>query len=353
MKLLIVTQAVDTSDPVLGFFVRWIEEFAKRIERIEVICLREGSHDLPGNVRVHSLGKEKNPPRFLRRLAYAIRFKRLAWNLRRDYDAVFVHMNPEYVAIAGALWRLSGKRVVLWYTHRQTTLVLRIATLFTNAVATAAKESFRLSSRKTRVLGHGIDPAFFASVNRTARRDSVRLLSVARTTPIKRLEIILGAFARLYERGHRTTLTLVGAPSVPADYAYEEKMRVLAHELRIEPLVAWKGAVAPAQLSQIYAEHDFLLNAAPTGGIDKAVLEAMATGCVPVVANRAFADYFEPYGKLLIAEASADAFADTLERLLGRDLEDVRRALRESAERRASLPRIIAMLVALLHGTPS
>lgn len=29
MKLLIVTQVVDTEDPALGFFVRWIEELAR------------------------------------------------------------------------------------------------------------------------------------------------------------------------------------------------------------------------------------------------------------------------------------------------------------------------------------
>ena len=39
-KLLIVTQAVDTEEPALGFFVRWIEELAKRVESVEVICLK-------------------------------------------------------------------------------------------------------------------------------------------------------------------------------------------------------------------------------------------------------------------------------------------------------------------------
>jgi len=58
MKLLVVTQVVDTEDPVLGFFVRWVEELAKHVESVEVICLREGKHMLPVNVHVHSLGKE-------------------------------------------------------------------------------------------------------------------------------------------------------------------------------------------------------------------------------------------------------------------------------------------------------
>ena len=56
-RLLITTQAVDLDDPVLGFFHRWIEEFAKHCESISVICLKEGRHDLPDNVHVYSLGK--------------------------------------------------------------------------------------------------------------------------------------------------------------------------------------------------------------------------------------------------------------------------------------------------------
>ena len=58
MRLLIVTQVVDQNDSVLGFFHRWIEEFAKNCEKVHVICLKESVHNLPENVAVHSLGKE-------------------------------------------------------------------------------------------------------------------------------------------------------------------------------------------------------------------------------------------------------------------------------------------------------
>lgn len=58
MRLLVVTQAVDKQDPVLGFFHRWLEEFAKHADQLIVICLREGTHSLPSNVRIYSLGKE-------------------------------------------------------------------------------------------------------------------------------------------------------------------------------------------------------------------------------------------------------------------------------------------------------
>lgn len=57
---MIVTQKVDVNDPILGFFHRWVEEFAKHFERITVICLQKGEYNLPANVKVFSLGKEES-----------------------------------------------------------------------------------------------------------------------------------------------------------------------------------------------------------------------------------------------------------------------------------------------------
>lgn len=157
MRLLVCTQTVDRNDPVLGFFHSWLLEFGKQCEKVVVICLKEGEHSLPSTVEVYSLGKEKGAlrlVRWMRALVFIV-------VLRKKYDAVFVHMNPEYIVLGGPLWRLWGKRVVLWYVHRSVTLRLRIATLFANAIATASKKSFRLKSKKIKILGHGIDTDLF------------------------------------------------------------------------------------------------------------------------------------------------------------------------------------------------
>src|SRR3989344_7308928 len=94
MRLLIVTQAVDRTDLSLGFFHAWAAEFARHVERLEIICLKEGEHDLPHNVSVHSLGKEHTQgPMWYKRLRYGLRFLRLIVALRGKYDMVLVHMN--------------------------------------------------------------------------------------------------------------------------------------------------------------------------------------------------------------------------------------------------------------------
>ncbi|MDE1988716.1 MAG: hypothetical protein KGI39_03395, partial [Patescibacteria group bacterium] len=67
MRILILTQKIDANDPILGFFCGWAKEFAKRFEMITVICLQKGECNLPANVKVLSLGKEK-PSAFSRKL---------------------------------------------------------------------------------------------------------------------------------------------------------------------------------------------------------------------------------------------------------------------------------------------
>ncbi len=104
MKLLICTQTVDSTDPVLGFFVRWIGEFAAQCEQVTVICLRRGEYDVPPNVRVFPLGGKSKIIRAYKLIKGSVRFK-------SNYDAVFVHMNPEYVVTAGWLWKLLGKKL--------------------------------------------------------------------------------------------------------------------------------------------------------------------------------------------------------------------------------------------------
>ncbi|MGH7175319.1 MAG: glycosyltransferase [Minisyncoccia bacterium] len=260
MKLLICTQAVDENDPVLGFFARWIEEFSKHSESVEVICLKAGRFNLPENVRVHSLGKERG---VTSRAAHAWRFFSLAWRLRRDYDAVFVHMNPEYLVLAGWLWRALGKRSALWYTHKSVNLKLRLAVLYANVVFTASPESFRLPTKKLQVMGHGIDTDFFTPDLSVARGEG--WLSVGRLSPSKRHDLALRAAA---QAGRELRIAGEG----PERHHVES----LAKELNTR--VAFLGPLTQAQLRDEYRRAALLIHRSETGSLDKVVLEAAACG---------------------------------------------------------------------------
>jgi GxxExxY protein len=162
MKLLILTQKIDMNDDVLGFFHGWVAEFAKSCEQITVICLKKGENDLPANVKVLSLGKEKLEIGYwkldiIKKLKYGFNFFRYLWQERKNYDAVFVHMNQIYVILGGLVWKSLGKKIGLWYTHGAVGLSLRLAEKMADLIFTATSDSFRLKSNKVKVLGHGID----------------------------------------------------------------------------------------------------------------------------------------------------------------------------------------------------
>ena len=345
MKLLIVTQAVDTEDPVLGFFVRWIEEFAKHIERIEVICLKEGKHTLPANVHIHSLGKEKNASQ----AAYILNFYRYIWQFRHDYDTVFVHMNPEYVVLGGIFWRLWSKRIVLWYTHKSVNLKLRIAVLFAHDIFTASREGCPLTTDKLNVVGHGIDTALFHAPIKPFDTP-LRIVSVGRITPIKNLDTLIEAVALLKERGIDTAVTLIGAPTKPSDEAYLESLKELAKNREVSGKVRFMGNIPHSLMPKTYREFDISVNLCPAGGMDKAVLESMAAGLLVFVSNTAFSELFGPYThELMFKEKDAAACAEKIAAFM-HQAEKASRARTDLQERvetmsvHTLIPRILSFL---------
>ena len=90
VRLLVITQTVDRDDPILGFFHEWLVAFARRVEKLTVLCLNARLHDLPNNTEVLSLGKDEGKSR----VTFVARLYRFAWARRHDYDVVFVHMKP-------------------------------------------------------------------------------------------------------------------------------------------------------------------------------------------------------------------------------------------------------------------
>ena len=308
MKLLVITQAVDTEDPVLGFFTRWIDELAKRVERVEVVCLREGSHTLPANVRVHSLGKESGmPPAARNRFTYTIRFVRLVWRLRHEYDAVFVHMNPEYVLLGGVFWQLRGTRVAFWYNHPSDNLRLRLALLLTDRVFYTSPYAATAHSPKALRMPVGIDTELFSP--RYAPRNRHALYMQGRIMPSKRVERALAALRLLRDRVP-ATLTLVG----PEDVRYGKELRKRFKDLVDAGAVTFAGPRKNAETPALFSAHGAVVNLAAAGHFDKAVFEAMACETPVVTSSSAFAGIVPD--EWVVAEDDAPALAGALARLL-------------------------------------
>jgi len=99
MKLLLITQGVDENDDVLGFFVGWIQRFARRLGELQVVAQWVGPHGLNDSVHVHSLGKERGAGRLSRQLGLQRLLGRILLQ-ERSADVILCHMCPEYAVAA-------------------------------------------------------------------------------------------------------------------------------------------------------------------------------------------------------------------------------------------------------------
>lgn len=350
MRLLICTQAIDRDDPVLGFFHRWVEEFAKQCASIEVICLREGKHDFPAHVHIHSLGKERDTSRLVRFLRFY--FFTLRFLFR--YDTIFIHMNPEYAILGWPIWKLARKRRILWYTHKSVTPTLRLGSRLVDMICTASPESFRLKRQNVVVTGHGIDTTVF-SPERPPAPDFLRLITFGRITPSKGLMTILEALPELPKNGVPYQLLIVGVPVTRQDMRYEAELHSFVERFNLQQSVLFAGAKTPTEIPKLLAASDVMLHASATGSLDKTMLEAMAAGCLVISSNDAAKPILAKiHQDLVVEEPKPELFIRALARVyrLGHNerktLGAQSRAVVESDH---ALPNLIERLVGILKNT--
>jgi glycosyltransferase involved in cell wall biosynthesis len=313
MNLLITTQKVDQNDDILGFFHDWILEFSKYYEKITVICLEQGKTDLPNCVNVLSLGKEKGDREssLLNKIQYLVKFYSFIWRERKNYDTVFVHMNPVYIIFGGIFWRIWHKKIGLWYLHKQTSLILRVAEKITNIVFTASAESFQVKSSKAVIVGHGINTDVFRPTEKP-QNTTLKILYVGRISPIKNQQLLLEAVDILVHKKHFSNIEIVlyGSPTVSGDQLYLEALKKFIIQKGIGNFIKFAGSVPNSAMPAEYRGADLTINLCPTGGMDKAVLESLACGVPAIVLNQAFTDIIEP--EAILSKPDAAILADKI-----------------------------------------
>jgi len=225
-------------------------------------------------------------------------------------------MNPIYVVLGGLLCRVLGKKIGFWYTHRNVDMKLRIAEKFTDYIFTASYESFRLKSKKLHVVGHGIDVKSFKcdGIKKNNDNNTLKILHVGRITQIKNIDVLVEAAHILNKTWEsKFHILLIGEPVIPSDFDYKKKLAALIEKYNLQNNITFKGSVSNTDIKSYYCNSDTSVNLAPTGGVDKAVLESMAAGRPVFASNTAFEDYFGEYSdKLLFQERDSEGLAEKI-----------------------------------------
>src|SRR3989338_3570650 len=281
-KLLIVVRKVDSEDLLLGFFHAWIEAFARRFDKVTVIGLGVGRHQLPANVKVLSLGEESGR----NKVKYLFNFFRHIIQERYNYDAVFVHASPVYIILGAAFWRLLRKKISLWYAHGSANWILKLAEVCTDIIFTSTPEGCRLKSSKIRIVGQGIDTDLFRPTGQTDF-SPLKIVTVGRISLSKDYETLVNAMEITKETHPEGKAEILGGTITARDRTYLDYLKRLIRKKGLEELIILAGSVPNRLLPAKLQAANIFVNMGHTGSLDKAILEAMSCGMPILTCNEA------------------------------------------------------------------
>ena len=304
MRLLFITQVLDMNDSVLGAYHGWVKALAEKTDSVIVACLFEGEHALPDNVTIFSLGKEKGKKPAV---VYALRFLKLAWRLRKQYDTVFVHMNQEYLLLAGVPWKFLGKQMYLWRNHYSGTWLTDIAVAFCTKVFCTSRYSYTAKFKKTLLMPVGVDLERFETSGNEVRVPG-SILFFSRISPSKRVDVFIEALRMLAKKGVAFSASVYGSPT-PKDETYYTNVKARAGTLGLNEFTKFFSGIPNTQAPAVFRSHDIYVNCSASGMFDKVLFEAAASGCVVVAQSK-------DWGRLLGEDSIFSGTADDLARHL-------------------------------------
>lgn len=267
--------------------------------------MEKGQFELPQNVTVYSLGKEIKKSR----LSYLINFYRYLGIIYGSYDAVFVHMNQEYVLLAGFYWMIKKIPVYLWRNHRRGGILTTIAVYLSTKVFCTSKDSFTARFKKTRIMPVGVDTELFKPVDGVIRK-KYSVCMIGRISPVKQIGLGLEAVRILVEEGVQISLSVIGPKT------NEEYFRYLKNYVEVNNLsnfVSFSAELPPEKLPEIYSSYEICLNLTQSGSFDKTIVEAAACGAIPLVSNQSLKDLLP---KKCVTSSRSEEIAKSLEKLL-------------------------------------
>jgi glycosyltransferase involved in cell wall biosynthesis len=146
-------------------------------------------------------------------------------------------------------------------------------------------------------------------------------------------------------------LRFVGAPATDSDQRYFETLKKLVSEEGLENQVIFVGNLPYTEVRKEYCAADASLNLTPTGGVDKAVLESMASGRIVFSSNQTFTDYFGDYASmLLIKDVDASDLVRVIQSVFASGKEvAITQTLRKAAYDKAGVKSLIEKIMSQLQ----
>jgi glycosyltransferase involved in cell wall biosynthesis len=285
LRIVFVTQTIDSEDPNLAVAVDKVRALAARCEEVRVVADRVRKHDLPDNVTFRTFASGS-------RIGRGVCYERAIAEALGDPrpDALLAHMVALFLVLAAPLARARRVPLLLWYAHWRVGPTARLADRLCAAALSVDRDSYPIRSSKLHAIGHGIDlDRFVPRTGRGSDDPTLRLLALGRTAPWKGYATLLDGFERALADGLDARLEIRG-PSTKAEEV--EHRAELAARIGGSATLAGRAELAQPvsrdRVPSLLAGSDALVTAADSGRstqtLDKVVYEAGACA-VPVLAS--------------------------------------------------------------------
>jgi len=350
MHVLWFNLATDLDDPILAFTNSWIREVAKKVDSVHVITMRLGRVELPENVRIYSVGKEKEFGEPRRAFEFYRRLLRILY--QEPIDVCFSHMIPIFTVLGSLPLKLHGVPTITWYAHRQRSFILSLAHHLSDRMVSINNNSYPYPGSKLRTLGHGVDTELFGPDPTIPSADPPLILFVGRLSPIKDPLTFIRA-VRLLSNKHRFQVAIIG-PILEHDRKYSRTVIKEIEQLQKTVRVLFIPGIGQKQLVRWYRSCFALVNCSPSDhSLDKTVLEAMACGRLALTPILGFEETMGRENPFLIFRSEdPEDLADKLLNLLKLPTttrEEMSNFLREQTVKNHSLTNLAENLATLLN----
>ncbi|MFA5029360.1 MAG: glycosyltransferase family 4 protein [Patescibacteria group bacterium] len=352
MKLLMITRKVDPHDALAGFTFNWVKKIGENLDELYVISWQKGDRgDLPAKIKTIFLPDNK--------LKKVLVLEKELFKILPKVSGVFCHMNPEYTILAAFLAKIFRKKIVSWYTHKTVSWRRRLVEVFADKILTASKESFRdlWFKDKVEVTGHGIDLDVFNNIDSYHGYDGIfHIITVGRISPTKNYESMIKAMTELKTEPAR--LIIVGDAILPSQIQYLKSLNEMVKRLKLDftidsknySKISFAGWISNRKIPNSLKTTDLFINLSGTGSLDKAVLEAMACGCLVLTSNEAFKDILPP--ELMVEKSNPQKLAEKIKWLMNLPAErkaGLRQQLRDEVVKNHNLDDLVKKIVAQFY----
>lgn len=307
MRVLLINFVMDRRSPVLAWQHEVATRLAARCERLAILTERIGHCELPDNVEVRRVPRILTTPLRVLGARWLMNVPVWSWCARERFDAVFVHMNADWVYRLEPCWRRFGLPVLLWYAHGTVTDRLRRAHERAACVITSSPEGFRIPSAKVRVIGQGVDTDVFTPP--ASRPDDPTIVAVGRVSRRKSIDLMLETVAWLEAQApeYAFTLRIVGPTLTRDDHAYAAELVSAVRRRGLAHRVSFEGPRPMGELPGIYGSAFLHLNLSETGSMDKTIIESLACGCPTLTSNPAVFPLLEDFPDLIVRTRTPQA----------------------------------------------